>query len=359
MDVNPTVASATALAKDASTKIAPRIGALTATALANTALIALPIAHPVTANSISSNPTTGVQISLHAGVATTVVVAYGPTPGVGPTAITADVVVTLPVLEIVVAWWNSSYHFRRELILTNAYEDVFAGHAIQWDFDFTNQYNYGKTRVDFEDVEIIHDDGGQVPTFTVLSREITDTYVRFQLIDNIAKGTSSAGHYFVYFGNWDLDSQPDRPEYVEDLWSVSKASNSINLSYTRPGEYWRSGFASNPKAVATMYFFGERVRVESYTGPTYGIAEISVDGQNWVVVDMYNPLGSIQPVFEATNLTSTEHKLRLKPAGRKNPVSLSEEINFVSIDYLTPIIVTDKGEEVKNVDWASVVTGVG
>lgn len=255
------------------------------------------------------------------------------------------------------SWWNQHYLFRRGLTICNNNEDVESGHSIQWDFDFLGQYDSGKLREDYEDVEVVYNTDASTPSYVVLSREVSDDNVRFFLPTYLDKGDCIEGQIYIYFGNWDLNDQDDRPEYEEDLWTSIKEPDDINVAYTRPEEYWSDGRASNKNAVATITFYGSKLRINSIKDLDQGIMQVSIDGSDWEEVDLFNATTSEEVVYSVTNLSEGKHKLQIKAAGKSSPMASSNEINFSSIEYLTPVDIENGGEEIFNVDWASVVSG--
>jgi len=254
------------------------------------------------------------------------------------------------------SWWNAKYLFRRQLVLTNEFEDVLEGHCVTVPVDMLGYYDAGKTREDYADVEVIHSNGAATPTYTVLAREVDDEYVRFFLEGNLDEGDSN-DEYFLYFGNWNLTNAPTRPTYAENLWTVTRRYDDYRIMYTRPGDHWVDGVASSKDAVASIITYGERIKLSSEVGLDKGIMEVSVDGGDWEEVDLFNVESSTTIVYTKYDLTEGQHLFQMRATGRKFPGSSSAEVNVQAVSYLTPIDSTVGSEEIYNVEWASVMSG--
>jgi hypothetical protein len=255
------------------------------------------------------------------------------------------------------AWWNSGYKFRRILDISNIYENVETGHYITAPISASFLYERGKTREDYEDVEVIYTNNAATPTYTVLAREITEDGINFYLNDDFDKDDTSSDSYYIYYGNRDLSGAPTRPDFEENLWSVIRSYDDPNFAYTRPGEHWNDGLSSSFGAIATIRTYGERLRLKASIGGNRGIVEISIDDADWEDIDLYSVTTENDYVFSTTSLANGKHRVRFRVTGRANPGSIGVIVGLVQVEYTTPITIEDGGEEIYDFDWASVMSG--
>lgn len=78
--------------------------------------------------------------------------------------------------------------------------------------------------------------------------------------------------------------------------------------------------------LASYVFTGTEVTYVARTGPTRGIASVSISGAPTRLVDLYSPRAGTLSV-PMTGLTDATHQIRVKPTGTKNPASTGTAVN--------------------------------
>jgi hypothetical protein len=84
--------------------------------------------------------------------------------------------------------------------------------------------------------------------------------------------------------------------------------------------------ASATTDLASYVFTGTEVTYVGRTGPTKGIASVSVAGVPTRLVDLYSPRAGTISV-PLTGLTDAAHRIQVKPTGTKNPASTGTAVN--------------------------------
>ncbi len=124
------------------------------------------------------------------------------------------------------------------------------------------------------------------------------------------------------------------PRYQENDASIYKTSNwAANYSTLASGY----GFASvnAPGAAASITFDGTYLGLYAKKGPGCGIAQVCVDDQSPVYVDMYKAYDQYkQRVFNTGLLEDGLHTVRIYWAGVKNTYAYSTAINLDAVDVL-------------------------
>ena len=115
-------------------------------------------------------------------------------------------------------------------------------------------------------------------------------------------------------------------------WSPLSNPNASGGSYS-------SG--SGTDASATISFTGTDVRYLATTGPSFGVAKLTLDGRAPAYVDLYNSTTRSQRVmWSAIDLEAGSHTLRVDWTGRKTPRASSTAVNldaFLVADTTVPV----------------------
>lgn len=83
----------------------------------------------------------------------------------------------------------------------------------------------------------------------------------------------------------------------------------------------------------TAAFDGISARLVALTGPTYGIARISVDGGGPDLIDLYSPTyGYARPVWASPDLPAGPHTVTISESGTKNPTSTSMRVDVDALE---------------------------
>jgi hypothetical protein len=98
-------------------------------------------------------------------------------------------------------------------------------------------------------------------------------------------------------------------------------------------------YSNTPTATVNTAFTGTRVSLVSLTGPNYGIAKVTVDGQAPVNVDLYSADYAFkQVVWTSPALADTSHTLKVEWTGSKNASSTATQINVDAFDVVGTLI---------------------
>ena len=104
-----------------------------------------------------------------------------------------------------------------------------------------------------------------------------------------------------------------------------------NASYSG-GTAWYTNSAGGS---ATVEFDGASITLLGKKGPTYGIADISLDGAAPKSVDLYNPtIVYKQTMFASGLLTSGHHALTITWTGQKRAAATNTNVGFDAVDVL-------------------------
>lgn len=242
----------------------------------------------------------------------------------------------LVAIEHAQSWWDDNYLYRRVTSLELLPVPVPIGHKISFSMPKSTD-RQGKVRTDQEDIEVLWlasqgPDLWQVLGRTVASRSY-DYLIEFALPYELADG-ELMDDIFVYYGNPGLIGIPPRPPAVVSDWPLSVAYNSNEVTYTKPGTEWSSGYSDSRLAKATLTFWGPQVRLYTPKGGAYGIAEIQIDEDDWQLVDLYSNVEIASTVvFTATDLGEGSHTIRVRVSGEKNPAASTIGIQIDKLEY--------------------------
>jgi hypothetical protein len=252
------------------------------------------------------------------------------------------------------SWWNDTYVYRRRLRLTSISGPVPVDHPVTATLSISDFYDAGKTRVDYEDIEVVYDASDNP---VVLGRLIDgDTSeITFNLADSLEQATPQEDIYYVYYGNPSLVDQPARPDFEENSWPYSAAFDSFDVAYTRPGEHWIDGLTEIRGATTTLQFSGSAVRVIATVGPDRGIVEIQVDDDAWVAEDSFATEESDEVIFTAEDLEYGVHKIRVRFTGESSPLATGNSFQLAAFEYAKAVTVEDLGEDINIENWESYI----
>jgi len=104
-----------------------------------------------------------------------------------------------------------------------------------------------------------------------------------------------------------------------------------NVNSGRYQGSWR--VASNSTSKASVTFVGTRIMLIGSTAPNYGIAKVTLDGNEPQYVDFYTSgYKHLRTVFSATGLTNSKHRITVEWSGSKNALSTGYSIGIDAID---------------------------
>lgn len=257
-------------------------------------------------------------------------------------------------------WLQDEYIYRRNLSMVSP-TTVPAGHPATVKLA-KSLFTQGKTRPDYEDIEVVYVTDDATPVLQVVDRIVEDNAltidVTFNLQEGMITGEEVNERYYVYYGNLNLTNQIARPSQLIESWPVTIAHDDGIITYTRPGEHWEDGRSNTPRARANLVFYGTQVRLVSEVGFYQALLEAQVDNSDWETVDLFSTTPEVKTVYEKFDLDpETKHELTLRVVGDSNLNSLGDSVNIVSVDYRKPVIITDLGEQVNDLVWSSSVGG--
>lgn len=182
-------------------------------------------------------------------------------------------------------------------------------------------------------------------------------YVKFPLAEKMSPKEYSEGRYFVYYGKR-VATGSEFPYDDYDEWFFTLKPNSGELDYTHPGQDWKDGKSDTYLAKMTFRFYGDRVKLTCRRGPNQGIAEVQINDEPWVKVDLFRETPDDR-IIEARNLTNEVNYLRMRCIKQKHPVSLGHQINFTKIQYAKHSTFHDIKEEAdERKPWGSAMGGM-
>ena len=118
--------------------------------------------------------------------------------------------------------------------------------------------------------------------------------------------------------------QTDPLMVVEGMWVTADSAAHSAGSYV---------YSYAPGAAVNVAFTGTAVSWVAPKGTIYGIAEVSVDGDAPITVDLYaTKYVANQPVWAKSGLSSGPHTLRIVVTGTKNDAASSTNIGFDAVD---------------------------
>lgn len=260
------------------------------------------------------------------------------------------------------AWWNSSYLFRKEISLSLSDTTSAVNSLIEVDVNFlslaaNNTVISGKegdaTPIeDYSDVEVVHESADATPVQTVLGRAITDSDTKLYFESNVA--LPDTGKFYMYYGNATLANAPTRPSYTLDLYPLTTNYDGVGISYTRPNEHWIDGSSFTANSRATFEFSGSQIQINGVKGPDAGIALVSVDGADPDTVDLYQSTEATTSIYTKTDLSKTSsHVITVTVSAEQNLASLGSNVKITSFQYPGAAIASLGQEENDQTLWAT------
>lgn len=255
-------------------------------------------------------------------------------------------------------WLDTSFPYRRALLIVAPLGGLPANHPVTATVALDKTVVRGKMRTNLSDVVIAYATEDTPREWIVLPAHVTsdgtNIIVNFPLAADLPDGVVTTTNYYIYYGNrTDQVFAATPASYVPSDWPVLVAYSDPGVSYTRPGEHWRTGISNVKHAKATLRFDGIKVRMIANTGPSYGIAEVQVDDNPWVDADLYS-VGDQQAVeVFSMDLEAGRHVIRVRVSGRKNPSSTGTTVNIVRFEHKKAGIAIDIHEEIIELMWTS------
>jgi hypothetical protein len=248
------------------------------------------------------------------------------------------------------AWWNSSYVFRREITVTGvAPANAFV--VLNNQIDFSALQASGTVRGDREDVEIVHETNDATPSYTVLSRQIVASVLTFRTNVEIP----DTGKFYMYYGNALLSGTPVvRPSY--DATQLSVGTDGAGVSYTRPGEHWVDGASYTANSVASFSLYGSSVNIVLEKGPNMGKYTVMRNSDVLGVYDLYSP--TVEAFEQAVTFSTLGYNtVSVVVAGDNNPSSSGQLIKVNEFRYDGGTLGVSGTEETVLDTWTSYVGG--
>lgn len=260
-------------------------------------------------------------------------------------------------------WWNHSYIYRRATkIEVNPDEGLPSGHSASFLLPKT-VLSQNKIRIDRQDIEVAYLRSSVPESWQLIGRSIEDFAeyykITFTIQEAIAPG-STCSDYYIYYGNPELKNRPERPAPDFSMWFITEEYDSNKITYTRPGEHWIDGESNVTGARATYKFWGPEFRVFMDKGPSCGFVGITIDDVHEYLVDLFSFDDEVSSlVFRALDLGSGEHRVELRVAGEKNPVSSGFSVKLSKIESDYHSIISDVAEQHDEaLFWGGSVAGV-
>jgi len=165
-------------------------------------------------------------------------------------------------------------------------------------------------------------DGGSWRTGSVFTSTTGGTHtLRFRSVD--AAGNIEDITQVTYTLTPRVDQSEDGV-YFDGLWTSY-------YSASRHDYYWLA--TNSPGAFVSFKFTGTGFNLLGSMAPTYGIANVSVDGGEPVPADFYAPSTlHKQSVLNVSGLEESEHTVRIEWTGEKNPLSSGTTIGLDAFD---------------------------
>ena len=148
-------------------------------------------------------------------------------------------------------WWDNAYAYKRCLDITANQTGMDTNTVIDVsvnDFNIADLFLQGKTRADFADVRVVHNDANQIDR-VIHTRFLQDlnagnytdfNRLSFKLQAEIPNQSTSTGEYCIYYGNPTAISPP------EDYSNVFVAGDSFNRPNNASlGSQWNETYATN------------------------------------------------------------------------------------------------------------------
>lgn len=263
-------------------------------------------------------------------------------------------------------WWDKAYTYRRVLQIQPNPEGFEIDHPL---FSILSKQliRQNKVRLDVADIEVLRLVSFLPETWQMVPKkvELLDETIKVSWPNDveIEKETLVKDLYYIYYGNPELVNYPEQlDEYIpEDFdYPVVLEYSDGRLTYTRPGEHWEENLAKQDGGKATLEFYGSQIRIVATIGPSYGIAEVQIDDEEWIQVDLYSPIETPDTiVFTETGLALGSHFIRYRRSGFKAASATDYIINLQKIEYLRHNVVANVSEEAdETLMWSSAIGGV-
>lgn len=266
----------------------------------------------------------------------------------------------LPVITRAQPWWDHDYLYRRVLEFTVSPTGLPEDHIVTVHVP-KNIYYQGKTRGDYEDIEVLYLETVVPENWVKLGRLITEEEYTLKIDTAIPvdlDGNSfNSRRLFVYYGNPRLTDVTSRPAYTLDEYPLTAAYDSKYVTYTRN---WNDGTSDTPREKAVFVFYGPHAKVQCYVGTEEGIAEFQIDNGAWTSVDLYRHEETHQEVvFSTGELGEGRHQLRTRVTGQKNPASKNTRVRIAEFNYRNHSVWEDiKEEHDETLLWGGSMVGV-
>jgi subtilisin family serine protease len=165
-----------------------------------------------------------------------------------------------------------------------------------------------------------------------------------------------AGKYYVdvnWFGGsgiYDLIINIKKAEIPSEQIVTRVENNDSNISYSGSWTLLKSSsfsggsinYSNQLNSYFELEFTGTGIKWFAYTSPTYGIADVFIDGEFIAQVDLYSSLAKYKVlVFEKQGLPQGIHTIKIVNSGKKNPSAKNTYINLDAFDFFAnpdPII---------------------
>lgn len=250
-------------------------------------------------------------------------------------------------------WFQTEYLYRRKISLSSKV-DVAAGLPARAYLPIVVDTN-GKVRSDLEDIEVVYVDpqGDNQLIARSVEKTVDNIIVSFLLQEDLESDDVLTDRYYVYYGNPDLKNQPSRPTATIPDWPSTTPHDGGLISYTRPGEHWKDGVSSTAGSRMSLLLYTTKFRLKSEKGNNKGRFKIRVDFEDWEEIDLFSDATSQEYVWSIEGLSAEEvHELKVTVLPDSNPSSLGSEVNVISVDYESPAVGTDLGEEITTLSWS-------
>lgn len=271
-------------------------------------------------------------------------------------------------------WYNSSYGFRRRLlIIPPATQPIEGGFPITIVVQNEEWQALNKIRIDDQDIQVVYIDPDIAATpiqvaiphkLVYPTNEEKDVYVVFNaeepIMDAMMATPSINMDYYMYYGNPALLNHQFL-SYTESDYVIMLTPDDYNfsLTFSRPTEHWIDGISSKVNARFALSFFGINARLKMKKGPDRGIMELKLDDEAPIYIDTFASVESEEIVYTTDALDPGEHVIRCRVTGDKNAASQSYALEFISFEYSIFVEAIEGPEEINPGNTGIVfITGV-
>jgi hypothetical protein len=264
-------------------------------------------------------------------------------------------VIGTPTIVASSGWWSSRWPYRRTVTITAPLDqEVPVGHPIVLTLSST-VHGQGKLRDDYADLEVLHfvDD-----VWRRIPRRVTEVNGNLEVryLTDVYLSPGASDTYYVHYGYPD-STGAGRANFVDNPWPIVVPYNSTEISYTKPGEWWKQGITGKVGASASMEFDGTAVRLVSVKGPDDAMAELQLDDLPWQRADLWSPVEVPAEVMRWESLAPGAHKIRMRATGGRNPSSVGTTVDVLKFEFVTSVVTYVGPEEVLVSMWRQ--SGVG